>query len=400
MKILQINSVCGTGSTGRIVTNLCKVIRQNGHECKIAYGRDSAPIDINTIKIGNKLDIYLHVITNRLFDKHGLGSVKASLDLVRQIKEYDPDIVHLHNIHGYYINIEILFNYLKDSGKNTVWTLHDCWAFTGHCSYFDIAKCSQWESGCKKCPNKRQYPKSLFIDNSRNNYLRKKQIFNSVNKLTIITPSNWLSNLVNKSFLKKHESQTIYHGIDLATFSPKCNNKFRDKYNLNNKFVILGVANIWDERKGYKYFIELSKMIKDDSVIVLVGLDKKKINDLPHNIIAIERTNNIEELAEIYSVVDVFFNPTLEEMFGLVNIESIACGTPVVSFNTGGCPECIDESSGFVIQKGDLDAALSTFDKIRSGDISSEKCIERAKLFNKEDKYLEYINLYKRLKNN
>lgn len=266
MKILQVNSVCGVGSTGRIATDLYKIIESNGHECIVAYGRGSAPDNIKTIKIGSNIDNYLHVAKTRIFDRNAFGSKIATRDFINKVEEYNPDIIHLHNIHGYYINIEILFNYIKEKNKTVIWTLHDCWAFSGHCSYFDIVNCDKWKTGCYNCPNKGQYPKSLLLDNSKQNYLRKKSIFSGIKNLTIVTPSVWLSDLVKQSILKDYESKIIYHGIDLNKFNVKSNSTFRERHDLGNKFLILGVANIWDERKGYRYFIELSKIIKEDSM--------------------------------------------------------------------------------------------------------------------------------------
>lgn len=390
MKILQINSVCGVGSTGRIATDLYKVIEEAGHECVIAYGRGTAPEGIKTIKIGTNFDNYMHVAKTRIFDKHGFGSTK---EFIKKVEEYDPDVIHLHNIHGYYINTEILFEYLKRANKKVVWTLHDCWAFTGHCSHFDYIGCDKWKNGCKKCPQKNEYPSSKIADASEFNYEKKKELFTSVKYMTIVTPSKWLAGLVKESFLGKYEVIVINNGIDLDVFKPT-ESDFREKYGLQDKKIILGVASVWTERKGVNTFIELSEKLDDNFKIILVGVNKKQKSMLPKNVIGITRTNNVKELAEIYTVADVFVNPTLEEVMGLTNVEALACGIPVITFDSGGSVECIDESSGKIVTKGDIDKLIKYINEIKNMNISKECCINRANLFNKWEKYNKYINMY------
>ncbi|MBM6837590.1 glycosyltransferase, partial [Clostridium saudiense] len=290
MKILQINSVCGVGSTGRIVTDLYKVIEEQGHECVIAYGRGTAPEGFKTIKIGTNFDNYMHVAKTRLFDKHGFGSTKATKGFIKKIEEYNPDIIHLHNIHGYYLNIEILFNYLNKTKKKVVWTLHDCWAFTGHCCYFEYNACDKWKSGCGNCIQLKEYPKSIFIDNSRKNYSIKKRLFTDKENLTIVAVSEWLKNIVEKSFICKNEILKISNGIDLNIFRSDKKSGYYEKYGIKNKKVILGVANVWDARKGLNDFIKLSEVISEDYSIVLVGVSEEQIRNLPANIIGITRT--------------------------------------------------------------------------------------------------------------
>lgn len=398
MKVLQINSVCGIGSTGRIAADIHQVLTERGHLSYIAYGRGE-PSNCNTaIRIGSKYDIYTHVALTRMLDKHGFGSKKATKEFIEKIKDIDPDIIHLHNIHGYYINIEVLFNYLKMSNKPIVWTLHDCWSFTGHCAYFDYIGCNKWETGCYDCPQKKTYPSSIFFDNSKTNYYKKKKLFIGIKNATLITPSNWLAELVKKSFLRVYPLRVINNGIDLSVFRPKESN-FRVKYNLQDKFIILGVANIWDERKGFKYFIELSPKLKSDEIIVLVGLTENQKRQLPKNIIGICRTNNVEELAEIYTAADVFVNPTLEDTFPTTNLEALACGTPVITFNTGGSPESVRENCGFIVEKGNIGELVSKINEIkRKGklDYSGEAIYWVKKLYNKKDKFNEYLEIYEK----
>lgn len=396
MKVLQINSVCGTGSTGRIVVDLYKVLESQGHECKIAYGRGDAPNDVNTIKIGNKFDNYWHVFKTRVFDKHGFGSLNATKKFIKKIKEYNPDVIHLHNIHGYYINIEILFNFLKEFDKPVVWTLHDCWAFTGHCSYFDYIGCDRWKERCHSCPQKSTYPSSKFFDNSKFNYEKKKELFTSIKNMTIVTPSIWLGDLVKKSFLKIYDVKVINNGIDLKVFKPNEGN-FRKKYKLEDKFIVLGVASVWSNRKGLKYFKDLSKNLEDDHKVVLVGINEKQKRLLPSNIITINRTNSTKELAEIYTAADIFVNPTLEEVLGMTNLEALACGTPVITFDTGGSTECIDNTCGFVVEKGDVNSICNIIENIDKYTLT-KYCVQKAKNYNIIDKFNEYIKLYCEIK--
>ncbi|WP_415338381.1 glycosyltransferase, partial [Clostridium perfringens] len=357
MKVLQINSVCGVGSTGRIATDLYKVLEEQGHECVIAYGRGTAPEGIKTIKIGTDFDNYMHVAKTRLFDKHGFGSTKATKEFIKKVKEYDPDVIHLHNIHGYYINIEILFNYLKEVDKKVIWTLHDCWAFTGHCSHFDYIGCDKWKAECEKCPQKKEYPSSILKNNSNWNYEKKKQLFTSVNNMTIVTPSRWLSNLVKESFLNKYPIKVINNGIDLGIFKPTKSN-FREKHNLQDKIIILGVASVWTKKKGFYYFIEVAKKLNDSFKVVMVGISEKQKTRLPKNILAISRTNNAKELAEIYSAADIFINPTLEDTYPTTNLEAIACNTKVITFDVGGSKEAVLDNNNSIVNGRDCDSLI------------------------------------------
>jgi len=394
MKVLQINSVCGIGSTGRIATDLYRVLEEQGHECVIAYGRGTAPEGIKTIKIGTDLDNYIHVAKTRIFDKHGFGSTRATKEFIKKIEEYNPDVIHLHNIHGYYVDIEILFEYLKKANKKVVWTLHDCWAFTGHCAYFDYIGCSKWKDECKECPQKKEYPNSLLIDNSIWNFHKKKEIFRGVKDLTIITPSNWLASLVKESFLSEYKVSVINNGIDLNIFKP-VESDFREKYALKDKFIVLGVASVWDRRKGLNYFIELSQKLDDRYKVIVVGVTEKQKQNLPKNMIGIPKTNNVNELVEIYSSADVFVNPTLEDNFPTTNLEALACGTPVITFNTGGSIESIDAKTGFIVQKNNVNELIDIINNLEYVEIRMEDLIERSKLFDKNSSFIKYINLYK-----
>lgn len=360
MKYLQINSVCGIGSTGKIAVENHDKLLKEGHESYIAFGRGEAK-DIEekyTIKIGSKVDLYLNLLRTRLLDQHGLGSKSSTKEFLQRVREISPDVIHLHNIHGYYLNYPLLFKYLKEEFKGKVkWTLHDCWAFTGHCAYYDYYKCDKWKSQCGNCIQKKEYPQSLLLDNSTRNFNLKKESFLGIKDLEIITPSKWLANEVKNSFLKDYKIRVVYNTINTEIFKPRPSD-FRKRNNLEEKFIILGVASPWSKRKGFKYFIELSKKLKEDEVIVMVGLNKKQLENLPKNILGIERTNNQIELAEIYTTADIFFNPTQEEVLGLTNLEAVACGTFGVTFNSGGSPECFDEKTGKVLKTKEIDEFL------------------------------------------
>ena len=382
MRVLQINSVCGIRSTGRICTDLADVLLQDGHECKIAYGRESVPEKYRKIavRIGNDLDAKMHALQSRIFDNAGFGSRLATEKFIEWVKEYNPDIIHLHNIHGYYINIEVLFKYLAESNKPVIWTLHDCWAFTGHCAYFSYVKCDKWKTGCFNCPQKKRYPLSLLWDASKQNWQKKKALFTSVKNMTLVTPSKWLANEVKKSFLSNYPMNVIANGIDLDVFKPTPSD-FKEKNGLVGKKIILGVASSWSECKGLKDFIELSKILDEKYKIVLVGLSGNQIKELPENVMAISRTNNVKELAEIYTAADIFFNPTYEDNFPTVNLEAQACGTPVITYKTGGSVESVPEKN--VVEQGLYKDVLSNHPNLSN------------KVMNKQKASRCYFELYK-----
>ena len=353
MKVLMINVVCGIRSTGRICTDLATALEARGHEVKIAYGRENVPEQFQkyAVRIGTDLDVKLHGVKARLLDGAGFGSKRATDKFIEWVKEYDPDVIHLHNIHGYYINVEVLFNYLKECGKKVIWTLHDCWAFTGHTPYCDSVNCERWIRGCYECPLIKVYPAS-FVDKSKQNWKKKKEIFSGIKDLTIITPSEWLAGLVRKSFLAEYPVKVINNGIDTSKFYP-IESDFRKKNGLEGKFVLLGVATVFDDMKGYSDFLKLREMLGDEYQIVLVGLTKEQIKNLPKGILGIERTSSVRELAEIYSAADIFLNLTYCDSFGQVNVEAALCGTPVISYDTGGCKESVGKN-GKIVSRGDI----------------------------------------------
>ena len=358
-RLLLINSVIGFGSTGRIVLDIAKEYEADGYEAKIAYGRNmkvSSHLEKDVkkygVRIGGDVDVYAHVLYTRLTDKHGLGSKAATKKFLKWAEEYNPDVLWMHNIHGYYINYEMLFDWIKSRPQMEVkWTLHDCWTFTEHCSHFAYVGCKKWGEGCYACPQLAQYPQSK-ADNSRDNYRRKRASFTGVSNLTIITPSNWLKENVEKSYLCGYPVEVKYNTVDTDVFKP-VDSTFKKDNGIENKKMILGVASLWNDRKGLKDFYKLSEMLdKDKFQIVLVGLSKDQVDEIAEkkiNIIGLERTSSVEELKKIYSAADVFANPTYEDTFPTVNMEAEACGTPVITYDTGGCKETIKSQDSKVI---------------------------------------------------
>lgn len=383
MKILMINSVCGIRSTGRICTDLAEALEQDGYTCKIAYGRETVPEKYikYAVRIGADTDVKLHGAKARLLDAAGFGSKKATEKFIEWVKEYDPDIIHLHNIHGYYINIEILFNYLKDSKKPIIWTLHDCWAFTGHCC--NLNDCDKWQTECFSCHKKKAYPSSI-IDRSSRNFAKKKQLFCSVDNMTIVTPSNWLAELTKKSFLGKFPIRVINNGIDSDIFKPT-ESDFRKRNGLEHKKIVLGVASAWSKNKGLYDFIKLADMLDNDYKIVLVGLTEAQKKELPQNIIGITRTNSTLELSEIYTAADVFINPTYNDNYPTVNLEAQACGTPVITYRTGGSVESV--RSDCIVEQGNVSELKN---KICSGNFGFYEGI----LLDKTKMLEKYTELY------
>lgn len=393
MKILQINSVINSGSTGRIAEDIGRVLIENGYESYIAFGRNDANSASYKMKIGNKMGIYFHGVITLLSDRHGSGSYFATRRLLKSIEKINPDVILLHNLHGYYLNISVLFKFLQRFNKPVIWTLFDCWSFTGHCSYFDDISCEKWQKHCEKCPKKTKYPKSFF-DNSKLNFSTKKDLFTSLENLTIVTHSEWLAGLVRMSFLSKYPIFVTPSATDMSVFRPS---KRLQSWIFDEKKVVLGVANPWSTRKGLSDFYSLNdKLDENKYVIVLIGLNSSQIKNLPKGIIGIRRTESIQELADWYNQAFVFINPTYQDNFPTTNIESLACGTPVITYNTGGSPESIDAHTGVVVPKGDIQGIKNAIEQLEQMDYNelSKKCRQRAELlFDKNIRFLDYLNL-------
>lgn len=352
MKYLFINSVAGFGSTGRIAADQCRELMKEGHECVLAFGRNKANCDdVPTVQIGTGLDFKLHALRCRLLDDHGFGSKAATRKFLQWVREFDPDVIWLHNIHGYYIHIGELFSYLKTCGKEIHWTLHDCWSFTGHCAYFDMVGCDRWKTGCHHCPQKGAYPASMGLDGSRKNYEEKKRLFTGIPNLTLRVPSHWLKKRVQGSFLREYPVEVVYNTIDRNVFRPTPGD-FRKQHGLEGKTILLGVASVWDERKGLKDFAALSELLDESYRIVLIGLTDKQIEALPDRILGLPRTNSLAELVQAYSEADLFLNPSAEETFGMTTLEALCCGTQAVVYRDTACEEIVEQFGGIAVDAG------------------------------------------------
>lgn len=389
-RILEINSVYEVGSTGRIVYQLCNKIRQDGNDYYVLYGRGPITQDPNSYKIGNNVTIIKNVLMTRILDIHGFSSKYMTKLALKKIDEFKPDLIHLHNLHGYYIDVEVLFNYIKKKGIPVVWTLHDVWPMTGHCASF--MDCQKWKYGCNNCQFKKKYPTSIILDNSQKNWVNKQNIFNNVSNLTIVTPSNWLANIVKESYLKNYKVHIINNGIDDSIFFKKSNG-LKNKLKLNNKFVILAVSNVWNQQKGYDDILKLAKIITDEYIIVMIGLNSKQLPKLPINILGIERTNSSCELAEYYNMADVFINLTYADNYPTVNLEARACDLPVITYDVGGSPESAGNDA-IVVPVGNYKMVYEEIMKLYNKQINSDNVIHEKKENVSNKRMLdEYINL-------
>ena len=407
-KLLQINPVLRKStSTGRIMQEIGELAMQNGWESYIAYsyGRDGIkPCNSKLVPVGNKWSVAWHGTMTRLFDCHGLGSKRATRDFIRRIEEINPDIVHIHNIHGYFLNYKELFDYFSHKNIPVVWTVHDCWLYTGHCYYYSYIGCDKWKAGCGNCPQKRKFPASLIFDRSAQNFLDKKKAFTSMPKdlLTIVPVSEWIRSEMKESFLKDYPFRVIHNGIDLEVFNVYDTECVKRKYGLQDKHILLGLASIWSEEKGLYDFIKMAGMLRDDEVVVLVGVTPKEEKLLPGNIVGISRTENVHQLAELYAASDAFINPTWQDNYPTVNLEAIACGTPVVTYRTGGSIEAVTPETGVIVEQGDVEGLLEAaraFIK-RGKSYYTPLCREYAEAhFRKEDRYTDYLRLYEELTN-
>ena len=412
--LLQINSVANCGSTGRIAEQIGHLAKANGWRSVMAYGapRYNNNSQLETITCVTPFEEKINALKNRIFDNHGLTGASATRRVVRQFEALNPDIVHLHNIHGYHINYKVLFEYLQNSNCKVVWTMHDCWPFTGHCTYFDRVGCEKWKTQCHNCEQKTKYPSSLLLDRSTSNFKIKRELFTSLgDRLTLVPVSEWLAGLTRESFLKDTRIICIHNGIDLNVFNPLEWNEtvsILSKYNincscLNGKKVLMGCASGWGKRKGYNDFIKLKEILPNDYIIIMVGCSDKQVEELSkRNIIGIKRTENTHDLSAFYSFADVFVNPTYEDNFPTTNLEALACGTPVVTYRTGGSPEAIDDDTGIVVEKGDLNVLAEACIQLATESSNmSQACQQRAeRLYNKDERFADYVTLYNHLLSN
>lgn len=405
-KLLQINPVIRTNtSTGRIMQEIGELAMANGWESYIAYsgGRDGIrPCKSHLMPVGSKISVALHGLWTRITDRHGLASNLATKRFIKEIERLQPDVIHIHNIHGYFLNYKILFDYLKRADIPVIWTIHDCWIYTGHCYYYSSIQCGRWKTGCGKCPQQRQFPTSWFVDCSRQNFKDKSIAFNSIkDKLTIVPVSKWIRGEMAQSFMKDCHYQVIHNGIDLNIFDVQPDDRaVREKYGLGDRNIILGLASIWSKEKGWDDFVRMAEMLNEDEVIVMVGVSEEQQKRLPKNIVAIRRTENVRQLAELYSAATAFVNPTWQDNYPTVNLEAIACGTPVVTYRTGGSVEVITEDTGRIVEQGDVAGLLAAVREIaEKGKVQyTAKCRAFAlENFRKEDRYADYLKLYESL---
>ncbi len=397
MKTVVSINLGNYGSTGRIMIGIAKAAQEQGYTTYNAY-----PESYN-VQTRQENDIIIcSTLSNRINQKlayftgyNGCFARANTRIFLKKLDEIKPDILHFHNLHNSYLNLPMLFDYVKKNHIRVIWTLHDCWAFTGQCPYFTLAGCDKWKTGCGGCTQLSVYPASR-VDRTQTMWKKKKEWFTGVEDLTIVTPSKWLAGLVRQSFLAVYPVKVINNGIDLDVFKP-VSSDFREKHGIGSDgvFLILGIAYDWSAYKGLDVFIKLAKRLPDNFRIVMVGTNDTIDQQLPSNVISIHKTNNVQELVEVYSAVNLLVNPTREDNFPTVNIEALSCGTPVVTFETNGSPEILDDTCGSVVPYGDTDAIEKEILRIAADNpFSPEACIQRASRYRREDKFKEYVRLY------
>lgn len=407
MKVLQINTrYYNGGSTGRITFDLKKVMEANGIESYVAFGFGYEPTNDEkktVYRIETVRELFISKLWTKATGHHGFNNKHETKRLLAWIDEIKPDIIHMHNIHNHYVNIRMLLEYIAKKNIPCILTMHDCWTFTGHCAYFDYSGCDKWKTGCNHCPSLRDYPKTFApIDPSSWNYKMKKKLFTPLN-ITFVSPSQWLCDLQEQSFLKNKTCVVINNGVDMSVFHPITSN-VREEYGIGNRKMILAVIGSLVRRKGKDILLKLPLLLHEHEVLVLVGLHKGDETLLPitPKLIGIQRTKTPDELVGLYSEADVFINPTLEDNFPTTNLEALACGTPIVTFNTGGSAEIVSPETGLVIDKGDIDGFLSAIRAIlcKGKEQYTDACRKKVERdYNKDKQYKKYIELYEKTKN-
>lgn len=397
-KLFQINVAANWGSHGRIVEGIGQAAMAQGWESYVAYGRYANPSKSHVLKIGSTFSQYRHGFQSMFFDRHGLGSTNATWRLIREIEYINPDIIHLHNVHGYYLNYPTLFQYLSEQGTPVVWTLHDMWPLTGHCAFPVMASCEQWKTECVNCPlTRKEYPRCYGFARTRQNFQEKRYYFNQVPDLHLVTVSKYLEGQVRQSILKDIDTRCIYNGIDIDVFHP-----YQYQFSRTRHYQVLGVASVWEKRKGLDTFRRLRLRLPENYDITLVGLTDDLMRQLPDGIVGVSRTDSEQQLVEYYANADVYVNPSEAESFGMTTAEALACGTPAIVYDTTACPEIVDDLSGRVVPLDDIDALLNAVCDVCENPQPDRRkhCRERAvRLFNRKEKYLEYIDLYDALLN-
>ncbi len=401
-KLLQINVTANWGSTGRIAEQISNLAANQGWETYIAYGRNGNPSNSKLIKTGSKLQVYEHYLEEKLFDNDGLASRCATRKLVREIDKIKPDLIHLHNIHGHWLNYKILFEYLSTLDTPVVWTLHDCWTFTGRCGHYEKFKCYKWrDEGCSKpCPLKQNSALRRITEKTQYHFELKKELFTSVKNLTLVPVSSWLENQVSQSYLKGQHIQTIHNGVNIQAFSPQEDpSSTLGKYGLLGKRYVLAVSSVWNEQKGLIDYCKLAPKLKDVATLVLLGLnDELRDKVKEYGILGIPRTENIKELADLYSGAGIVLNLSYGESFGLTTVEGYACGTPSIVYRATASPELITPDTGIVCEPGDINAVADAVRKLLAIDKPVAECRELAEReYDQQKIYSQYVSLYNKL---
>ena len=399
MRVVQINITYGHGSTGIIARLIADMLKANGDESYVAYdGYNNYHVG-NDYPIGNKWFYRIHEkVFTKLLDSQGFGSYLPTKGLCRWLDKIKPDIIHLHNLHGSYINLPLLFKYINKHHIPVVMTLHDCWTMTGHCYHFDFFGCERWKIECYECPLHSKYPVSVGPDFSRRNFRKKKALFTSVERMHVVSVSNFIDRIVNDSYLNKYPHTVLHNGIDISVFKPSASNLKRELGISEDKIVLLGVSSGWSKGKGLEEMIWISK----DPIfqVILIGVQDEMVEKLPKNLIALRRTESQKQLATYYTMADVFVNPTYNDSFPTVNLEALACGTPVVTYRTGGSPETIDNRTGVVVERGDRESLRGAILSLISRDREGLKCDCRKRAEEHYDQtkcYKGYLNIYKQV---
>ncbi len=421
MRVVHIN-VTATLSTGRIAVEICRVLSEQGHKALMAFSRGYPPTEIPWVKIGSRADVLWHAVCARLLDRAGFSGRRATQKLVRQLKAYRPDLVHLHNLHGYYLHLPTLFGFLKKTGVPVVWTLHDSWAYTGHCAYYTMAKgeasrqegrthrrlttrgCGRWKSGCGHCPEKHAYPASFWMDQSARNWHEKRALMTGLPQVTLATPSHWLAREVQKSFLREYPVWVIPNGIDLNVFRPSEDAEYLEDvakahklHTMGEKRLLLSVASTWDERKGMQDLWELSQCLGDDYLILLVGLTEWQREHLPEGLLGIPRTRNLKELCVLYTAADLYITLSHEETMGMTLIEAMACGTQVLCYDTTALPESVTPEVGSAVPMGNIQAVAEEVVRLCDAPKSAAACRLHAEWYDKRERFSDYVRLYEEM---
>lgn len=395
-RLLIINVALNWGSTGRIVEGIGTLAQKQGWEVVVAHGARYKNLSyLLSIQVSSKVCEWVHFIESSLFDAQGLGSRCDTKRFLKELDDIKPDLVHIHNIHGCFINYPLLFNYLKGHNIPVVWTLHDCWSMTGHCTHFMRTDCQKWQTGCNHCPQKRTFPKTYLLDRSERNYSLKKGLFTSMPVMHITTVSNWLKGIAEASYLKKYPVTVVPNGIKTDVFVPEPSD-IKEQYGLQGKKLLLAVAIGLDERKGLYDYIKLAGKLPEQFQLMLVGLTEEEQKALPKRIIGVKRTNGAKELAAYYSAADVLLSLSYEETFGLTIVEAMACGTPAIVYDNTAQPELITPETGKVVPMGDVDAVLSAIEEVCSKpkESYSAACRKHSLAYDEKVTYQKYLDIY------